>query len=93
MTISVVSLEIFEKKKCLLSSPQCFIRLLSKSLNLIGCLCDIQGKFSKKYSKFFFSETIRRTKLKLSALTYGITLYRYGLYFINFQKNWVGLVG
>ena len=34
--------------------------VLSESLNLIGCLCDLQGKFSKKYSKFFFSEAIRR---------------------------------
>ena len=36
--VSAVSLEIFEffSQICLLSSPPCFIRLLSKSLNLIG---------------------------------------------------------
>ena len=27
----------FFLQKCLLSSPLCFIRLLSKSVNLIGC--------------------------------------------------------
>ena len=31
----------------LLSSPPCFIRLLSKSLNLIGSRGDIKYKFSK----------------------------------------------
>ena len=55
----------FFSQICLLSSPPCFIRLLSKLLNLIG---DIKGKFSKKYSKFFFSETVRRMKLKLGIL-------------------------
>ena len=44
LTISAESLGIFEfffSQKCLLSSPQCFIRLLSKSLNLIGLLGEI----------------------------------------------------
>ena len=42
------------------------VRLLSKSLDwLTG---DIKGKFSQKYSKKFFSETIRRMKLKLGIL-------------------------
>ena len=45
-----------------------FILLLSKSLDLIGLLGKIKGKFSKKYSKFFFSETVRRMKLKLGIL-------------------------
>ena len=41
-----------------------------------------QGKFLKKYSKFFFSETIRRMKLKLGILAYDITLYKsYVFYF------------
>ena len=42
-----VSLGIFGffLQKCLLSSPLHFIRLLSKSLNLIGCRRDKKGKF------------------------------------------------
>ena len=37
-------------------------------LNLIGIRGDIKGTFSKKYSKFFFLETIRMMKLKLGIL-------------------------
>ena len=37
---------IFFVQKCLLSSPLHFIRLLSKSVNLIGCRCGNKGKFS-----------------------------------------------
>ena len=33
-------------QKCLLSSPPCFIRLLSKSFDLIGLQGNIKGKFS-----------------------------------------------
>ena len=33
-------------QKCLLSSPLRFIRLLSKSVNLIGFRCSIKGQFS-----------------------------------------------
>ena len=43
-----VSSGIFGKKilqKCLLSSLLRFIRLLSKSVNLIGCRCGKMGKF------------------------------------------------
>ena len=36
----------FFLQKCLLSSPLHFIRLLSKSVNLIGCRRDKKGKFS-----------------------------------------------
>ena len=39
----------FEEKKiqkCLLSSPLRFIRLLSKSVNLIGCRGSKKGRFS-----------------------------------------------
>ena len=36
---------IFFLQKCLLSSLLCFIRLLSKSVNLIGCQCGKKGKF------------------------------------------------
>ena len=41
----------FFLQKCLLSSPPCFTRLLSKSLDLIGLRGDIKGKFSKKKIK------------------------------------------
>ena len=37
---------IFFLQKCLLSSPLRFIRLLSKSVNLIGCWGCIKGQFS-----------------------------------------------
>ena len=36
---------------CLLSSPPCFICLLSKFLNLIGCLGDMKGNFLKNVKK------------------------------------------
>ena len=36
----------FFLQKCLLSSPLRFIRLLSKSVNLIGCPCGKKGQFS-----------------------------------------------
>ena len=69
--------------KCLLSSPPCFIRLLPKSLNLIGRQGDIKGRFSrKKKSKLFFSETVRRMKLKLGILAKDIALYKSIVFFI-----------
>ena len=37
---------IFFLQKCLLSSLLRFIRLLSKSVNLISCRCGKKGKFS-----------------------------------------------
>ena len=36
----------FFLQKCVLSSPLCFIRLLSKSVYLIGCWRDKKGQFS-----------------------------------------------
>ena len=53
MTVSTVSLEIFEflSQICLLSSPPCFICLLSKLLNLIGCWGHMKGKFLKNIKK------------------------------------------
>ena len=36
-------------QKYLFNSPLYFIRLLSKSLNLIGCQCDNKGKLSKEF--------------------------------------------
>ena len=41
-----------------------FVQLLSKSLYSFGCYSNVKGKFSKKYSKIFFSEAVRRMKLK-----------------------------
>ena len=38
-------LEFFFLQKCLLSNPLRFIRLLSKSVNLIGCRRGKKGKF------------------------------------------------
>ena len=49
LTIFSVSLGIFGfffLQKCLLSSPLRFIRLLSKSVNLIGCRGGKKGQFS-----------------------------------------------
>ena len=61
-----VSLGIFGffLQKCLLSSHLRFIRLLSKSVNLIGCRGDKKGQFSYKSLKIF-SEAIRGIKPKL----------------------------
>ena len=61
--------------KCLLSSPPRFRQLLSKSLNSFGCYSNVKGKFSKKYSKIFFSEAVRWMKLKLCIHAYDISLY------------------
>ena len=55
----------FFLQKCSLSSPLRFIRLLSKSVNLIGCQRGTKGQFSYKCLKIFISETIRGMKLKL----------------------------
>ena len=52
------------------------MRLLYKSLDLIGWQGDIKGKFSRKKSKFFFSEIVRRMKLKLGVLAKDIALYK-----------------
>ena len=62
--------------KCLLSSPLRFRQLLSKSLYSFGCYSNVKGKFSKKYSKIFFSEAVRRMKLKLCIHAYDISLYK-----------------
>ena len=64
----------FSLQKCLLSSYIRFLRLLSKSLNLIGCQGDKKGKIAKKnkIKLIFFSETIREMKLILSIHVYDI---------------------
>ena len=55
---------IFFLQKCLLSSPLRFVRLLSKSVNLIGCRGGKKGQFSYKCLKIL-SENI---KLKFGIL-------------------------
>ena len=46
-----------------------------KLMNLIGCHGNIKGKFSKKYSKTFSSEALRKMKLKLCIHVHDINLY------------------
>ena len=72
----IEDIEILFLHKCLLNSPLHFRQLLSKSLYLFGCYSNIKDKFSKKYSKIFFSEAVRRMKLKLCIHAYDISLYK-----------------
>ena len=73
----IEDIEILFLHKCLLSSPPRFRQLLSKSLYSFGCFSNVKGKFSKKkYSKIFFSEAVRRMKLKLCIHAYDISLYK-----------------
>ena len=72
----IEDIEILFLYKCLLSSPPHFRQFLSKSLYLFGCYSNVKGKFSKKYSKIFFSEAVRRMKLKLCIHAYDISLYK-----------------
>ena len=69
----IEDIEILFLQKCLLSSPPRFRQLLSKSLYSFGCYSNVKGKFLKKYSKIFFSEAVRRMKLKHA---YEISLYK-----------------
>ena len=45
-SVSLVGIFVIFLQKCLLSSPLRFIRLLSKSVNLIGCRRGKKGQFS-----------------------------------------------
>ena len=74
----IEDIEILFLHKCLLSSPPRFRQLLSKSLYSFGCYSNVKGKFSKKkkYSKIFFSEAVRRMKLKLCMHANDISLYK-----------------
>ena len=62
-------------QKCSWSRPLPAIRILSKTLILVGCHANRKAKFSKKYSQIFFSEVIRGMKLKLSIHVHDISLY------------------
>ena len=55
----------FFLQKCLLSCPLRFIRLLSKSVSLIGCRGGKKVSIFVKMFKIFFSETIGGMKPKL----------------------------
>ena len=68
----IEDIEILFLHKCLFSSPPRFRQLLSKSLYSFGCYSNVKGKFSKKYSNIFFSEAVRRMKLKLCIHAYMI---------------------
>ena len=61
-------------QKCLLSSPLRFMRLLSKSVNVIGCRGSKKCQFSYKCLKIF-SETTRGMKPKLGMHALDISLY------------------
>ena len=58
-------------QRCLLNSFPHFIRPLSKSLNLIGCRDNMNGKFSNKSSA---KKTINRIKVKLCINVYDISV-------------------
>ena len=66
----IEDIEILFLHKYLLSSPPRLRQLLSKSLYSFGSYSNVKGKFSKKYSKIFFSESVRRMKLKLCIHAY-----------------------
>ena len=72
----IEDIEILFLHKCLLSSLPRFRQLLSKSLYSFACYSNVKGKFSKKYSKIFFSEAVRQMKLKLRIHAYDISLYK-----------------
>ena len=72
----IEDIEILFLHKCLLSSPSRFRQRLSKLLYSFGCYSKVKGNFSKKYSKIFFSEAVRRMKLKLCTHAYDINLYK-----------------
>ena len=61
-------------QKCSLSSP--LLKILSKTLNLIGCHGNRKAKFAKKYSKIISSEAIRGMKLKLCRNDHNVSLYK-----------------
>ena len=72
----IEDIEILFLHKCLLSSPPRIRQLLSKRLHSFGCYSNVKDKFSKKYSKIFFSEAVWRMKLKLCIHAYDISLYK-----------------
>ena len=86
----IEDIEILFLHKCLLSSPPRFRQLLSKSLYSFGCF-SVMGKFSKKYSKIFFSEAVRRMKLKLCIHAYDISLYKVCVFYCSCPTTLVAM--
>ena len=79
MTIFAKSLGIFDfffLQKCLLSSPPCFTRLLSKSLDLIGRRGDIKGKFLEKKIKILLLRNRKEDEAESGILAKDIALYK-----------------
>ena len=79
----IEDIEILILHKCLLSSPPRFRQLLPKSLYSFGCYSNVKRKFSKKYSKLFFSEAVRWMKLKLCIHAYDISLYKVYVFLLS----------
>ena len=84
----IEDIEILFLHRCLLSSPPRFRHFLSKSLYSFGCYSNVKGKFSKKYSKIFFSEAVRRMKLKLCIHAYDISLYKVCVFIVLVPLLW-----
>ena len=87
----IEDIEILFLHKCLLSSPPRFRQLLSKSLYCFGCYSNVKGKFSKKYSNIFFSEAVRRMKLKLCIHAYDISLYKVCFFYCSCPTTLVAM--
>ena len=87
----IEDIEILFLHKCLFSSPPGFRQLLSKSLYSFGCYSNVKGKFSKKYSKIFSSEAVRRMKLKLCMHPYDISLYKVCVFYCPFPTTLVAI--
>ena len=82
----IEDIEILFLRKC---SPPRFRQLLSKSLYSFGCYSNVKGKFLKKYSKIFFSEAVRRMKLKLCIHAYDISLYKVCVFVVLVLLLWL----
>ena len=85
----IEDIEILFLHKCLLSSPSRFRQLLSKSLYSFGCYSNVKGKFSKKYSKIFFSKAVKRMKLKLCIHAYDISLSNVCVFIVLVPLLWL----
>ena len=85
----IEDIEILFLQNCLLSSPPRFRQLLSKSLYLFGCYSNVKGKFWKKYSKIFFSEAVRRMRLKLCIHASDISLYKVCVFIVLVPLLWL----
>ena len=84
----IEDIELLFLHKCLLSSPLRIRQLLLKSLYSFGCYSNVKGKFSKKYSKIFFSEAVRRMKLKFCIHAYDISLYKVCVFIVLVPLLW-----